>query len=113
MRIDLEGMVFRFSGNDSDQDFEPTAEMMVDDFDDERTMAEEEELEGGDEEEDDELELLKNEQDMPIDKLMSLQSTDGPHLMKKRTTSLAVIPKAMIRKISKMMVMSRMAKTKT
>lgn len=52
---------------------------MVDDFDDERTMAEEEELEGGDEEEDDELELLKNEQDMPIDKLKEMFGYCGDH----------------------------------
>ncbi|XP_022709529.1 mesoderm induction early response protein 1-like isoform X2 [Varroa jacobsoni] len=60
------------NGNDSDGDFEPTAEMMVDDFDDERTMAEEEalEMEGGEDE--DELELLRNEQDMPIDKLKEM-----------------------------------------
>lgn len=46
--------------------------MMVDDFDDERTMAEEEalEMEGGEDE--DELELLRNEQDMPIDKLKEM-----------------------------------------
>lgn len=30
------------TGNDSDQDFDPSVEMMVDDFDDERTLEEEE-----------------------------------------------------------------------
>lgn len=34
-------------GNDSDQDFDPTAEMLVNDFDDEHTLEEEEAIDDG------------------------------------------------------------------
>lgn len=34
------------AGTDSDQDFDPTAEMLVNDFDDEHTLDEEEAIDG-------------------------------------------------------------------
>jgi len=45
-------------GNDSDQDFDPSAEMLVDEFDDEHTLDEEEALDGP-EENDEEIDDLQ------------------------------------------------------
>ena len=44
------------------QEFEPTIDMMMNDFDDERTMEEEEALQAQDEDEADELSALEQEQ---------------------------------------------------
>jgi hypothetical protein len=44
------------------QEFEPTLDMMMNDFDDERTMEEEEALEANEEEDRDELSALEQEQ---------------------------------------------------
>lgn len=48
------------------QEFEPTIEMMMNDFDDERTMEEEEALEANEDDEADELSALEQEQVRPI-----------------------------------------------
>lgn len=48
---------FAIAGNDSDQDFDPSAEMMVNDFDDEHTL-DEEEAELNEEENQEEIDAL-------------------------------------------------------
>ena len=53
------------------QEFEPTLDMMMNDFDDEQTMEEEEANEDQDNEED-ELAALEQEQDMPIEELLKM-----------------------------------------
>lgn len=59
--------------------FEPSVEMMVDDFDDERTMEEEEALAAAESEDPDvELSSLRDEQDMPIEQLMALYNCPAP-----------------------------------
>jgi len=57
------------TGSDSDQDFDPTADMLVNDFDDEHTLAEEEALE---EDNSDELDDLQREGEMPLEELLAL-----------------------------------------
>jgi len=59
------------SNNDSDQDldFDPTADMMVNDFDDEHTLEEEEALE---EDNSNELNDLQREGEMPLEELLAL-----------------------------------------
>ncbi|XP_013781621.1 mesoderm induction early response protein 1-like [Limulus polyphemus] len=59
------------AGTESDQDFDPTAEMLVDDFDDEKTMDEQELLE---EEEGvaGELDDLQKEGTMPLEELLAM-----------------------------------------
>ncbi|CAG7821846.1 unnamed protein product [Allacma fusca] len=52
-------------------EFEPTAEMMVNDFDDERTLDEEEALEEADDQQN-ELSNLEKEKDMPIEALLAM-----------------------------------------
>ena len=53
------------------KEFEPTLDMMMNDFDDEQTMEEEEANEDQDNEED-ELAALEQEQDMPIEELLKM-----------------------------------------
>ncbi|KAK4313302.1 hypothetical protein Pmani_015355 [Petrolisthes manimaculis] len=62
------------TGSESDAgdgEFEPTAEMLVDDFDDERTLDEEEDMEEGTDREE-EIDNLEKEQDMPIAQLLAM-----------------------------------------
>merc|ERR1712008_165236 len=54
-----------------DGEFEPTADMLVNDFDDERTLDEEEQMEQGSDP-DDEIDNLQKEQDMPIEELLAM-----------------------------------------
>ncbi|XP_006786945.1 mesoderm induction early response protein 1b isoform X1 [Neolamprologus brichardi] len=60
-----------------DHDFDPSAEMLVHDFDDERTLEEEEMLEASDETNANEIEDLTREGEMPIDELLSLYGYGG------------------------------------
>ena len=60
-----------------EKEFEPTIDMMMNDFDDERTM-EEEENEDDQENDEDELAALEQEQDMPIEELMKLYNYGAP-----------------------------------
>lgn len=55
----------------ADGEFEPTAEMLVDDYDDERTLDEEEDMEEGTDREE-EIDNLEKEQDMPIAQLLAI-----------------------------------------
>jgi len=59
-------------GNDeeNEKEFEPTVDMIMNEFDDERTIEEEEAL--GQEDEDEEILALEKEQDMPIEELLKL-----------------------------------------
>jgi len=59
-------------GNDeeNEKEFEPTVDMIMNEFDDERTIEEEEAL--GQEDEDEEILALEREQDMPIEELLKL-----------------------------------------
>uniref|UniRef100_A0A3Q0SXG2 Mesoderm induction early response protein 1 n=1 Tax=Amphilophus citrinellus TaxID=61819 RepID=A0A3Q0SXG2_AMPCI len=65
------------SAGSDDHDFDPTAEMLVHDFDDERTLEEEEMLEAADETNANEIENLTREGEMPIDELLSLYGYGG------------------------------------
>ena len=58
-------------GESDEKEFEPTIDMMMNDFDDEQTMEEEEANEDQDNEED-ELAALEQEQDMPIEELLKM-----------------------------------------
>ncbi|XP_037131132.1 mesoderm induction early response protein 1b isoform X2 [Syngnathus acus] len=60
-----------------DHDFDPSADMLVHDFDDERTMEEEEMLEASDEANATEIEDLAREGEMPIHELLSLYGYGG------------------------------------
>ncbi|KAJ4937361.1 hypothetical protein JOQ06_001925 [Pogonophryne albipinna] len=60
----------------ADHDFDPSADMLVHDFDDERTLEEEESMETSDETNTNEIEDLAREGDMPIDQLLSLYDND-------------------------------------
>ncbi|KAK8789244.1 hypothetical protein V5799_020980 [Amblyomma americanum] len=55
---------------DSDQDFDPSAEMLVDEYDDEKTLDEEEALES--DASDDELNTLQKEGEMPLEDLLAM-----------------------------------------
>merc|ERR1719180_410064 len=62
-------------GNEAEEDenekeFEPTVDMIMNEFDDERTIDEEETMTQEDEAE--ELNALKDEQDMPIEELLKM-----------------------------------------
>jgi len=57
-------------GEDDEKEFEPTVEMMMNEFDDEQTIEEEERL--AQEDDQDELSALEKEQDMPIEELLKL-----------------------------------------
>ena len=58
-------------GESDEKEFEPTIDMMMNDFDDEQTM-EEEEANEDQEDEQDELAALEQEQDMPIEELLKM-----------------------------------------
>lgn len=60
------------AGTESDQDFDPTAEMLVDEFDDEKTLDEEELLEEDDEGVAGELDDLQKEGTMPLEELLAM-----------------------------------------
>ena len=60
-------------GESDEKEFEPTIDMMMNDFDDEQTM-EEEEANEDQEDEQDELAALEQEQDMPIEELLKIDS---------------------------------------
>ncbi|XP_056148686.1 mesoderm induction early response protein 1b isoform X2 [Lampris incognitus] len=60
------------SAGSDDHDFDPSADMLVHDFDDERTLEEEEMLEAADETNANEIEDLAREGEMPIHELLSL-----------------------------------------
>jgi len=61
---------------EDEKEFEPTIEMMMNEFDDERTIDEEEEL--GQEDQQKEINDLEKEQDMPIEELMKLYGYAKP-----------------------------------
>ncbi|XP_018532798.1 mesoderm induction early response protein 1b isoform X2 [Lates calcarifer] len=65
------------SAGSDDHDFDPSAEMLVHDFDDERTLEEEEMLEAADETNANEIEDLAREGEMPIHELLSLYGYGG------------------------------------
>ena len=58
-----------------EKEFEPTIDMMMNDFDDERTMEEEEAL--NDEQDEDEVSALEQEGDMPLEELLKLYNYGG------------------------------------
>uniref|UniRef100_M4AXQ8 Mesoderm induction early response protein 1 n=1 Tax=Xiphophorus maculatus TaxID=8083 RepID=M4AXQ8_XIPMA len=60
------------SAGSDDHDFDPSADMLVHDFDDERTLEEEEMLEATDETNSNEIEDLAREGEMPIHELLNL-----------------------------------------
>jgi len=64
------------NSDDDEKEFEPTVDMMMNEFDDERTIEEEEEL--GQEDEQEEISALEKEQDMPIEELMRLYGYNKP-----------------------------------
>jgi len=70
--IDEEKPAEEEDGNDeeNEKEFEPTVDMIMNEFDDERTIEEEEAL--GQEDEAEELNALQNEQDIPIEELLKL-----------------------------------------
>ncbi|XP_072220125.1 mesoderm induction early response protein 1b isoform X2 [Leuresthes tenuis] len=65
------------SAGSVDHDFDPSADMLVHDFDDERTLEEEEMLEAADETNSNEIEDLAQEAEMPIHELLSLYGYGG------------------------------------
>ncbi|XP_019965211.1 mesoderm induction early response protein 1b isoform X2 [Paralichthys olivaceus] len=65
------------SAGSDDNDFDPSADMLVHDFDDERTLEEEEMLEASDETNANEIEDLAREGEMPIHELLSLYGYGG------------------------------------
>ncbi|XP_040000100.1 mesoderm induction early response protein 1b isoform X3 [Xiphias gladius] len=65
------------SAGSDDHDFDPSADMLVHDFDDERTLEEEEMLEAADETNTNEIEDLAREREMPIHELLSLYGYGG------------------------------------
>uniref|UniRef100_A0AAQ5Y802 Mesoderm induction early response protein 1 n=1 Tax=Amphiprion ocellaris TaxID=80972 RepID=A0AAQ5Y802_AMPOC len=69
--------LFFCSAGSDDHDFDPSADMLVHDFDDERTLEEEEMLEAADETNANEIEDLAREGEMPIHELLSLYGYGG------------------------------------
>ncbi|XP_034559078.1 mesoderm induction early response protein 1b isoform X3 [Notolabrus celidotus] len=65
------------SAGSVDHDFDPSADMLVHDFDDERTLEEEERLEASDETNANEIEDLAREGEMPIHELLNLYGYGG------------------------------------
>ncbi|XP_041805211.1 mesoderm induction early response protein 1b isoform X2 [Chelmon rostratus] len=65
------------SAGSDDHDFDPSADMLVHDFDDERTLEEEEMLEAADETNANEIEDLAREGEMPIHELLNLYGYGG------------------------------------
>jgi hypothetical protein len=65
-------------GNDDDneKEFEPTVDMIMNEFDDERTIEEEEAM--GQEDEQEELNALEKEQDIPLEELLKLYGYSQP-----------------------------------
>jgi hypothetical protein len=61
---------------DDEKEFEPTVEMMMNEFDDEQTIEEEEEL--GQDDAQEEISALEKEQDMPIEELLKLYYNKPP-----------------------------------
>ncbi|KAH9366596.1 hypothetical protein HPB48_010916 [Haemaphysalis longicornis] len=66
----MEGKQVVHLSPDSDQDFDPSAEMLVDEYDDEKTLDEEEALES--DASDDELNTLQKEGEMPLEDLLAM-----------------------------------------
>merc|ERR1711935_449321 len=64
-------------GESDEKEFEPTIDMMMNDFDDEQTM-EEEEANSDQTNEEDELAALEQEQDMPIEELLKMYGGGVP-----------------------------------
>ncbi|XP_006815127.1 mesoderm induction early response protein 1-like [Saccoglossus kowalevskii] len=60
------------SSPDTDRDFDPTAEMLINDFDDERTMEEEEQFIDSGDSCDNELDALEKEGEMPLEHLLAM-----------------------------------------
>ena len=58
-----------------EKEFEPTIEMIMNDFDDEATMEEEEAM--GEEDDEDELSALNAEGEMPLEELLKLYGGGG------------------------------------
>uniref|UniRef100_A0A3Q3F0L1 Mesoderm induction early response protein 1 n=1 Tax=Labrus bergylta TaxID=56723 RepID=A0A3Q3F0L1_9LABR len=76
----LLSLLFTFAGGSAgsdDHDFDPSVDMLVHDFDDERTLEEEEMLEASDETNANEIEDLAREGDMPIHELLNLYGYGG------------------------------------
>ncbi|XP_046884291.1 mesoderm induction early response protein 1-like isoform X2 [Hypomesus transpacificus] len=65
------------SAGSDDHEFDPSVDMLVHDFDDERTLEEEEMLEGGETNFNNEIEHLERESEMPIHELLSLYGYGG------------------------------------
>merc|ERR1719412_1253296 len=62
--------------DNEEKEFEPTVDMLMNEFDDEATIDEEEAL--GQEDEADELSALQSEQDMPIEELLKMYGYGNP-----------------------------------
>ncbi|CAL1579962.1 unnamed protein product [Knipowitschia caucasica] len=65
------------SAGSTDHDFDPSADMLVHDFDDERTLEEEESMEATDEANATEIDDLAREGEMPIHELLSMYGYGG------------------------------------
>ncbi|XP_068196126.1 mesoderm induction early response protein 1b isoform X2 [Antennarius striatus] len=65
------------SAGSDDHDFDPSADMLVHDYDDERTLEEEEMLEASDETNANEIEDLAREGEMPIHELLNMYGYGG------------------------------------
>ncbi|KAL3868792.1 hypothetical protein ACJMK2_041552 [Sinanodonta woodiana] len=63
------------SSPDTDKDFDPSAEMLIHDYDDERTLEEEEQLSGEDASA--EIDALEKEGEMPIEELLAVYGYSG------------------------------------
>ena len=62
-----------FAGDAGDHEFEPSADMLVHDYDDEQTLAEEEAMAvAGGEDPQNELNSLQKESDMPLEQLLAM-----------------------------------------
>jgi len=64
------------NADDDEKEFEPTVDMIMNEFDDEQTIDEEEEL--GQEDQQEEINDLEKEQDMPIEELLKLYGYTKP-----------------------------------
>jgi hypothetical protein len=62
--------------DDNEKEFEPTVDMIMNEFDDERTIEEEEAM--GQEDEQEELNALEKEQDIPLEELLKLYGYSQP-----------------------------------
>ena len=77
ININNENWTIFFLVSDDEKEFEPTVDMIMNEFDDERTIDEEEEL-GGQEDQQEEINDLNKEQDMPIEELLKLYGYTKP-----------------------------------